>query len=146
LGRASPRIGEGPGLGITIVQLPIAGESALPPGGSPAGDAAYLWWAKTSCERANAYWIDLWADRNTGELPPEIGDIINVWQLTNHLFKYTFGGALPAGRWPNFRHKIRAVAVQYHLRKDEFGREFRVYCRRLADEFRAENPHLSDEG
>jgi hypothetical protein len=107
--------------------------STLPPGGDPAGDAAFLDWARAFCNEANRRWLD----RRTGwgrDLPAKFRELVNPWRLQNHLFKWIVGWEFPSGTGPNQRHRTRFVAIQFVLRREVIEAEAARYVAELEDQ------------
>ncbi len=119
----------------TVAIDPFAPEfdkSDLPPGGNPRDDAAYLDWANYFCARVNARWLDVHS--GWGRELPRKGELVNRWQLTEHLYKTLIGWKFPDGTGPSRAHRIRFVAVQYKLRPMEVRSEARRYVVGRKDE------------
>lgn len=105
-------------------------KSKLPPGGSPATDDAFMAWARDLCERRNAEWLDRFEPH---ELPKR--DLIVVWQLVNHLFKWAIGWPFPSGEGPNQNHRLRFLSSYFRVRPGLFQAE----AHRYIDELEAGN-------
>jgi hypothetical protein len=115
----------------TIARDPNALIPGLPPGGSPRTDAAYERWLAAFVELAN----DRHVERNVSPtLEITVGkDLVRTYQLTGHLFKYLNGwAAYPPGTGPTYLHRMRAVSVQFHYRREELVAEAQRYVAELA--------------
>lgn len=115
----------------TIAVDPFAVDRpGMPSGGCPAWDREYEGWLR-----------DFMVDQETRYLDrcwPMIPDRIpfRIYQITNHLFKWCLGRAFPSGEGPNFMHKLRYVAIQFHYRRDEIVAEAERYVAELIEQAR----------
>lgn len=103
----------------------LAPRSDLPPGGSPGGDRTYETWLVKFVATANLSWLDL----HFPIVPDR--DLLTVYQLSNHLYKWLIGWSFPDGTGPNYSHRLRFVAVQWLLRPGEVEAEAKRYVAEL---------------
>jgi hypothetical protein len=107
--------------------------SDLPPGGSPADDAAYLDWARNVTDAAVRAWMD--SRSGWGRELPRVGrNPVNMWQLSTHLFKWLIGWNFPSGEGPTNNHRVRMLAVQLKYRRLEMELEAARYLAEKIDE------------
>lgn len=112
--------------------------STLPPGGDPRIDKAYSDWLRDFLDVAGPAVLDRLTGPD-GEIAPGASKVrqrINSFSVTGHLFKWTLGWEFPSGTGPNFSHRLRFVAVQFHLRRPALVAEAEAYIDRITDELR----------
>jgi hypothetical protein len=129
----------------------------LPPGGSPQIDAAYEQWLHPFVARVNKRWLD----EHTGwgrNLPKHnfarrnvwhhlVPELVRSYQITGHLFKWLNGAArYPEGLAPNYMHRLRFVAVQFHHRRAELIEESQRYVTELAQQQTERHDDASTKG
>ena len=122
----------------------------LPPGGSPAIDSADEQWLHPFVARVNKRWLE----EHTGwsrDLPAHnfsrrnvwhnlVPELVRTYQITGHLFKWLNGAArYPEGLAPNYLHRLRFVAVQFHLRRADLVAEAKRYVIQLAQQMDRHN-------
>jgi hypothetical protein len=107
--------------------------SDLPPGGSPALDAAFLDWSRSTTEAAVLAWLDARTGWGRG-LPGGTRHPVNMWQLNNHLLKFLIGWDFPSGTGPSINHRVRFLSVQFHHRRAEVEAEAHRYLAEKVDE------------
>jgi hypothetical protein len=103
--------------------------SVMPPGGHPRDDAALWEWAGAYATSVNTRWLDLHTGRPGIELPGR--ELMTSWQLIFHLYRVLVGWDWPDGTGPSRAHRIRFVAIQLRLRRDEVVGLARQYARDL---------------
>jgi hypothetical protein len=114
-------------------------DSALPPGGKPSWDDAFLEWARGFVLEVNLaallinhpdwFGTDLRAalSRRCEGLALAIKPApLNVWQLTGHLYKHLHGNR-PAPAL-NYAHRLRFIAIQFQYRRAELLAEASAYA------------------
>lgn len=111
---------------------PESDRSALPPGGSPPGDKAFLSWLGTKLTEARSKWLD----HHAPNYPPH--ELVENHEVINHLFRWLVG--LPPSRegWITWNHKVRFVAIQWSLRPKQIEAETDRYLDRKRHEHRVE--------
>lgn len=102
----------------------------MPPGGSPATDAAYEDWLRPFVDEANSRWVDRHVRRHH-RLPHR--DLLRYWQMSNHLIKWSLGMAWPSGKGPNHIHRLRLISVQFSFRRESMIAEAERYIATLAE-------------
>jgi hypothetical protein len=104
--------------------------SELPPGGSPAGDKAFL----SDIERITTEEHEHWCE---GGFPHTLPDCRDVpwWQVMSHLHKWCIGWSWPDGEGPSRAHRIRFVAIQWAMRPQDMETEARRYIREKRHEY-----------
>lgn len=98
---------------LVPTMAPEVDRSALPPGGSPATDKAFLTWLSRHLTKARTAWLD----QHAPDYPPR--ELVEDREVLDHLFRWLIG--LPPTRegWITWNHKVRFVAVQWSLRPDQ---------------------------
>jgi hypothetical protein len=82
------------------------------------------------CQRMNAAWLDKHTN-DQGEIPDWVKDIINPFQVVNHMLKAS-GVTLPAGG--NFNERMKAAAKLWLANESGVTSEWNAYLKTLADE------------
>jgi hypothetical protein len=109
---------------------PASIDPGLPPGGNPQWDRDYDRWLDAFVARANGEALDRLTGRHGGL--DALRDPINPFQVTGHLFKWLNGHArYPAGGGPNYNHRRRFVAIQFHHRRADLEHEAERYAAEL---------------
>jgi hypothetical protein len=116
-------------MALTPTMAPETPTQAMPGGGHPRDDAAYLAWCREFCREACTRWLD----RFGADLPDR--ELIHTWELTSHLHRWLTGWGHRPGPGPNYNHRVRLVAVQFRLRPDELTTEATRYVERLKHEY-----------
>lgn len=106
--------------------------SVLPPGGSPVTDQDFMSWVDRVCHLANQRWLDSF---DHGTLPTT--NLIETWQLINHLYKWCIGWPFPSGEGPTRAHRIRFLGSYYSVRPTLF----RVEAARYIEQLRLDAEH-----
>jgi hypothetical protein len=115
-------------MALVATSTPEHPTQAMPGGGHPQDDAAYIAWSGLFCHEACVRWLDMF-DR---DLPDR--ELIHTWELTSHLYRWITGWDHRPGPALNYRHRIRLVAIQYRLRPEEIITEATRYLERLKHE------------
>lgn len=95
-------------------------------------------WLNGRVEHINTVWADHWTNKQTGEVPPDIKDLVSYFQLSGHLLKW----AVEAG-YLSEKPSVNATGrdkICTRLWMDHFPEvrdEVRQYAIRLGQEFKA---------
>lgn len=92
------------------------------------------------CQRMNAAWLDRHTD-DQGEIPDWVKDIINPFQVVNHMLKAA-GVTLPAGG--NFNERMKAAAKLWLANEAGVTAEWSAYLKTLADELHKKHAEASE--